>query len=114
MKRRDFITLVGGAAAWPLTARAQQPAIAVIGMLRIGTASDDENSENIRALREGLRDAGYVEGRNLAIEYRYAGRARTPKRRGATDGARISPQGRCADGHPDRPARSELSVSSTY
>jgi putative tryptophan/tyrosine transport system substrate-binding protein len=71
VKRRHFITLLGGAAASPIAARAQQPAVPVIGVLDSGLASD-ENSEILTALREGLRDAGYVVGRNLAIEYRFA------------------------------------------
>ena len=71
MRRRDFIRLVGGAAAaWPVTARAQQGALPVVGYLDIGTplgAADD-----VAALREGLGQAGYIEGRNLAIEFRFA------------------------------------------
>jgi putative ABC transport system substrate-binding protein len=72
MRRRDFIMLLGGAAAaWPLAARGQQGPAPVIGVLQAGTAADDRNKTNLMALREGLRDSGYVEGRNLAFEYRF-------------------------------------------
>jgi putative tryptophan/tyrosine transport system substrate-binding protein len=68
MRRREFITLLGGAAAWPLAARAQQPSMTLVGLL-LSTQLDDRQ---IGAIRQGLGDAGYIEGRNLAIKYRSA------------------------------------------
>jgi len=68
MNRREFIALLGSAAAWPIAARAQQPVIALVGLLSSAQLDDRQ----VGAIRQGLKDAGYIEGRNLAIKYRSA------------------------------------------
>jgi putative ABC transport system substrate-binding protein len=78
MQRREFMTLLGGAGAWPLTARAQQATIPVVGFITAGFPEFSQSA--VTAFRNGLGETGLVEGRNVRIEYRWAqnDRARLP------------------------------------
>src|SRR5450631_1161109 len=70
MRRREFIALVGSAATWPLAARAQRPGMQLIGFLH--SASPEPYASQVNAFRQSLKETGYVEGQNVAIEYRWA------------------------------------------
>jgi hypothetical protein len=71
MRRREFVTLLGGAATWPLAARAQQPRrVSIIGVLWHAGSAEEEGS-NFKALVKGFRDLGYIEGRNVVLEHRF-------------------------------------------
>jgi putative tryptophan/tyrosine transport system substrate-binding protein len=72
VRRRQFITLLGGAAGWPLAVRAQQSARPVVGFLCPGSAATKPWPQNVASFRQGLQDTGFFEGQNLAIEYRWA------------------------------------------
>ena len=70
MRRREFVTLFGGVLAWPLAARAQQPAMPVLGWM--SGRSPEDSAHLLAAFRDGLRETGFVEGETVAIEYRWA------------------------------------------
>src|SRR5262245_44538943 len=73
MRRREVITIIGGAAAsWPLTARAQQPALPVVGFMHIYSPNDEGALRYVAAFQQGLKETGFIEGQNVAVEYRWA------------------------------------------
>jgi hypothetical protein len=92
MRRREFISLIGGtAAAWPLAARAQQPAMPVVGFIRDGSA--DGSARFVAAFRKGLNETGYIEGQNVTVEYHWLeGQYDRPT---STDGRSGPPTGSC-------------------
>src|SRR6266853_6611351 len=92
MKRREFITLVGGAAAWPLAARAQQgERMRRIGVLMASAADDSENQARMAAFLQGLAQLGWTDGRNVLIDTRWATTNPDDLRRHATELAAIAP-----------------------
>jgi putative tryptophan/tyrosine transport system substrate-binding protein len=72
LRRREFITLLGGAATWPVVARAQQSALPVIGLLHSGSPDLSLAAQGLTAFRKGLNETGFAEGRNVSIQYRWA------------------------------------------
>jgi putative ABC transport system substrate-binding protein len=90
-KRRELITLLGGAAAWPLAVRAQQAErVRRIGVL-MGVADDAEGQARVKALQQGLKELGWIEGRNVRIDYRWTGGDATRIRTYAAELVKLSP-----------------------
>ena len=85
MKRRTFIAALGGAAAWPLAARAQQPTVPIVGFLSVRSLANFAN--DVAAFSSGLKENGYVDGQNVAVAYR-SGRGRLRTAQGAGDRSR--------------------------
>ena len=92
MRRREFITLLGGAAAWPLAARGQQPArMRRIGVLLNLAEDDQETKKRVAAFLDGLQELGWSEGRNLRIEYRWGEGNRNANRKNAAEIVALAP-----------------------
>src|SRR5215510_4416576 len=93
MMRREFITLLGGAAAWPLAARAQQPREPMrrIGVLLTGAADDPESLARVGAFMQGLQELGWTDGRNVRIEYRWGSADAERIRKSATELVALAP-----------------------
>src|SRR5215831_3539729 len=92
MKRREFITLLGGAAAWPLAAGAQQPGqLRQVSVLLGVPENDPETKSRVRAFQLGMRDAGLIDGRNVQIEFRYAGTDRDTIKKHIAELIRLAP-----------------------
>ena len=101
MRRREFITLIGGAAAWPLGAHAQQPErMRRIGVLMVNAESDPDGQVRIGAFRQGLQALGWTEGRNIRIDYRWGAGEPERARSAATDLVSLSPDAILANGAP--------------
>src|SRR6516162_3172030 len=100
MRRRDFITLVGGAAAWPLAARAQQPAdrIRHVGILMTTVADDPESLARLGAFLQGLQELGWTDGRNVRIEYRWGSGDAERIRKSAAEFVALAPDVILANG----------------